>query len=89
VDLNGCFIDFLLTRYRDTKAAKAFLKKLIESVLPDRPTMIVTDKADAYIKVIQGLNQIHDPHFDSISYVDQKYQNNRIESNHAAFKRFI
>ncbi|WP_324753214.1 DDE-type integrase/transposase/recombinase [Roseovarius sp. Pro17] len=34
------------------------------------------------------MNHRYDPHFDSIAHVDQKWRNNRIESDHAALKRY-
>ena len=39
--------------------------------------------------MIEDLNERHDPHFDSITHIDRKWQNNRIESDHAALKRLL
>lgn len=47
------------------------------------------DKAPGYRKVIQDLNHRYDPHFDSITPIDQKWRNNRIEGDHAALKRLV
>lgn len=58
-------------------------------VRPYRPVTICTDKAPGYRKVIQDLNHRYEPHFDSIPHVDQKWRNNRIESDHAAHKRLF
>ena len=89
VDQNGQFIDFRLTAKRDAKAAKAFLNQAIERVRLYRPVSICTDKAPAYRKVIQDLNHRYDPHFDSITHIDRKWRNNKIESDHAALKRLV
>jgi IS6 family transposase len=82
-------IDFRLTARRDAKAAKAFLNKAIERVRLHRPVSIVTDKAQAYRRVIREINHCYDPHFDSIRHIDRKWRNNLIESDHAAMKRLL
>lgn len=89
VDANGQMVDFRLTARRDAKAAKAFLNKAIEPVRLHRPVTIVTDKAQAYRRVIREINHRYDPHFDSIRHIDHKWRNNLIESDHAAMKRFL
>ena len=89
IDRHGQMIDFRLTARRDTKAAKAFLRKAIEKVRLHRPVTICTDKAPTYRKVIQDENQRYDPQFDSITHIDKKWRNNRIESDHAALKRLL
>lgn len=89
VDQEGQFIDFRLTARRDARAAKAFLKQAIERVRLYRSVTICPDKTPGYRKVIQGLNHRYDPHFDSIRHVDRKWENNRIESDHAALKRLL
>nr|WP_252731467.1 transposase [Lentibacter algarum] len=82
-------VDLRLTAQRDAKAAKAFLNKAIERVRLHRPVTIVTDKAQAYRRVIREINHRYDPHFDSIRHIDRKWRNNRIESDHAAMKRLL
>ena len=89
IDANGQMVDFRLTARRDAKAAKAFLNKAIERVRRHRPVTICTDKALAYRRVIREINHRYDPHFDSIRHIDQKWRNNRIESDHAAMKRLL
>ena len=89
VDANGQMVDFRLTARRDAKAAKAFLQKAIERVRLHRPVTIVTDKAQAYRRVIREINHRYDPHFDSIRHIDRKWRNNLIESDHAAMKRLL
>lgn len=70
-------------------AAKAFLRRAIERVRLHRPVTICTDKAHSYRRVIREINYRYDPHFDSIRHIDRKWQNNRIESDHAAMKRLL
>lgn len=89
VDANRQMVDFRLTARRDAKAAKAFLNKAIERVRLHRPVTIVTDKAQAYRRVICEINHRYDPHFDSIRHIDRKWRNNLIESDHAAMKRLL
>lgn len=89
VDANGQMVDFRLTARRDAKAARAFLNKAIERVRLHRPVTIVTDKAHSYRRVIREINHRYDPHFDSIRYIDRKWWNNLIESDHAAMKRLL
>lgn len=85
IDANGQMV----TARRNAKAARAFLKKAIERVRLHRPVSICTDKAPTYRKVIREINHAYDPHFDSITHIDRKYLNNRIESDHAALKRLL
>jgi IS6 family transposase len=89
VDANGQMVDFRLTARRDAKAAKAFLNRAIERIRRHRPVTIVTDKAQAYRRVIREINHCHDPHFDSIRHINRKWRNNLIESDHAAMKRLL
>ncbi|WP_193140956.1 IS6 family transposase [Meridianimarinicoccus sp. MJW13] len=89
IDRHGQMIDFRLTARRDAKAAKAFLRRAIEKVRLHRPVTICTDKAPTYRKVIQDENRRYDPQFDSITHIDKKWRNNRIESDHAALKRLL
>ncbi|WP_299147478.1 DDE-type integrase/transposase/recombinase [uncultured Tateyamaria sp.] len=89
VDANGQIIDFPLTARRDAKDAKAFLNKAIERARLHQPVTIGTDKAPTYRRVIREINHRYDPHFDSIRYVDKKWRNNLIESDHAATKRLL
>jgi transposase, IS6 family len=82
-------VDFRLTARRDAKAAKAFLNKANEHVRMLSPVPICTNKAPTYGKVIRKINHRYDPYSDYITHVDRKYLNNRVESNHAALKRFF
>lgn len=87
IDANGQMVDFRLIARQDAKAANAFLKKAIERVRLHRPVTIVTDKAQAYRRVIREINHRYDPHFEGIRHIDRKWRNNLIESDHAAMKR--
>lgn len=89
IDANGEMVDFRLTAQRDAQADKAFLHKAIDRVRLHRPVTICTDKAQAYRRVIREINHRYDPHFDRIRHIDRKWQNNRIESDHAAMKRLL
>lgn len=82
-------VDFRLTARRDAKAAGTFLHQAIERVRLHRPISICTDKAHTYRRVIREINHRRDPHFDSIRHIDRKWQNNLIESDHAAMKRLL
>jgi IS6 family transposase len=89
IDANGQLVDFRLTARRDAKAAKAFLRKAIKRVRLHRSVTICTDKAPTYRKVIWDENRRYDPPFESITHIDRKWLNNRIESGHAALKRLL
>ncbi|MEY8831548.1 DDE-type integrase/transposase/recombinase, partial [Phaeobacter italicus] len=54
-----------------------------------RSVTICTDKAPTYRKVIWDKNRRYDPPFESITHIDRKWRNNRIESGHAALKRLL
>ncbi len=49
----------------------------------------MTDKAHSYRRLIREINHDYDPHFDGIRHIDRKWQNNLIESDHAAMKRLL
>ena len=89
IDATGQMVDFRLTARRDAKVAEAFLNKAIERVRLHRPVSICTDKAPSNRKAIQDINHRYDPHFDYITHIDEKYRNNRVESDHAALKRLL
>ncbi|MEM6637440.1 MAG: IS6 family transposase [Pseudomonadota bacterium] len=89
IDANGQMVDLCLTARRHAKAAKAFLTKAIERVRLHRPVTICTDKARTYRRVIRNIDYRYDPHFDSIGHIDRKWQDNPIESDHAAMKRLL
>jgi hypothetical protein len=75
--VNGNTIDFYLSHRRNTKAAKRFLKKLIN-----------TDKNPAYGQAIRELKQEGSLASD-VSHLQIKYRNNRLEVDHGKLKRLI
>ena len=89
IDANGQMFDFRLIARQDAKAAKAFMNKAIERVRLHRPVTIVTDKAQAYRRVIREINHRYDPHFEGIRHIYRKWRNSLIESDHAAMKRLL
>ena len=86
VDQNGKVIDFRLTARRDAKAVRAFFRQAQETVRIYGPMSITTDKAPTYRRILAEMNQFGFPG-EEIIHVDKKWQNNRIESDHAALKR--
>lgn len=88
VDQNGRLVDFRLTARRDVKAARAFLKQACENARLYQPRTITTDKAHSYARVIGEMNRFELPG-EGILHVNRKWENNRIESDHAALKKLI
>jgi transposase-like protein len=82
VDKAGQTIDFLLTAYRDKKAALRFLKKAIRHHgLPEKVTI---DKSSANTAALEALQEETDR---PIEKRQIKYLNNLIEQDHRAIKR--
>ena len=73
VDANGDVLDILVQSHRNAKAAKRFLKKLIDRF--GEPRVIVTDKLRGYLKPISSLA----PKADHRAH---KGLNNRAEGSH-------
>ena len=73
VDTNGDVLDILVQKHRNAKAAKRFLKRLIDRF--GTPRVIITDKLRSYIRPIKTLapNADHRRH---------KGLNNRAEGSH-------
>lgn len=88
VDQKGQFVDFRLTARRDLKAAKAFLKQARSNCGLYPPATIVTDKAPTYPAII-GAMENHAYFNQPIKHINQKWRNNRVESDHAALKRLV
>jgi len=88
VDQFGRLIDFRLTARRDANAARAFLRQALETARIYRPATITTDKAWTYRKILAEKNA-GVASADRIRHIDQKYRNNRIESDHASLKKVL
>jgi putative transposase len=83
-DKAGQTVDFLLTAYRDKKAALRFLKKAMrQHGLPDKVTI---DKSGANKAALDALQE-ETGH--EIEIRQSQYLNNRIEQDHRAIKRII
>ncbi len=88
VDQHGQLVDFRLTARRDIKAARAFLKQACENARLYYPRTIITDKAHSYVRVIGEMNRFELPG-EGILHINRKWENNWIESDHAALKKLI
>src|SRR5439155_13216296 len=88
VDSKGNTIDFLLTARRDKKAAKRFLRKMMENSHHSTPRVINVDKNPAYPPAVEELK--------AESLLPQncnlrqcKYLNNIVEQDHRFIKRRV
>lgn len=84
VDKEGRTIDFLLTAYRDKKAAMRFLTKAIR--YQGMPEKITIDKSGANAAAIDGYNTGANV---GVKLRQIKYLNNVVEQDHRAIKRII
>lgn len=76
----------MLSKKRDQKAAKRFLRKSLSSQHNPTPRVIVTDKNIAYLPAIEQLKkEKRIP--DSCDYRREKYLNNMVEQDHRFVKR--
>ena len=82
VDKAGETVDFLLTKHRDKKAVKRFLKKLVKR--NGKPSLINIDKSGANLA---GINDYNREHNTRIEVRQCKYLNNIVESDHRNVKR--
>jgi putative transposase len=82
VDKHGQTIDFLLTEYRDERAAKRFLTKAIRR--HGVPEKITIDGSAANEAAIRSYNEAHGT---AIEIRKIKYLNNVVEQDHRAVKR--
>lgn len=78
VDANGDVLDILLQKQRNAKAAKRFLKRLIDQF--GTPRVVITDKLRSYTKPVRHLAQGAD-------HRAHKGLNNRIEGSHRATRK--
>ena len=81
VDSAGNTLDFLLTAKRDSKAAKRFLRKVLQSDHVQTPRVINTDKNGCYVKAIAELKE-SDELSKECEHRPVKYLNNIIEQDH-------
>ena len=87
VDRNGQTLDFMLSKRRDTAAARRFFKQAFgTNGVPDR---VAIDKSGANLAGLQSLNVI--PKFTGagriIKILQVKYLNNILEQDHRFIKR--
>ncbi|MES5913456.1 IS6 family transposase [Bacillus cereus group sp. FL70] len=88
IDSEGNTIDFYLSRKRDAKAAKCFLKKALASCHATKPRSITADGDKAYPVAIRELKEEKCiPH--GIPLRVKKYLNNIIEQDHRFIKKRI
>ncbi|MFZ7803938.1 IS6 family transposase [Bacillus thuringiensis] len=88
IDSEGNTIDFYLSRKRDAKAAKRFLKKVLASGHATKPRSITADGDKAYPVAVRELKEEKCiPH--GIPLRVKKYLNNIIEQDHRFIKKRI
>ncbi|PHG08788.1 IS6 family transposase [Bacillus toyonensis] len=88
IDSKGNTIDFYLSRKRDAKAAKYFLKKALASCHATKPRSITADGDKAYPIAIRELKKEKCiPHSTPLRV--KKYVNNIIEQDHRFIKKRI
>ncbi|PGV98360.1 IS6 family transposase [Bacillus cereus] len=88
IDSKGNTIDFYLSRKRDAKAAKRFLKKALASCHATKPHSITADGDKAYPVAIRELKKEKCiPHSTPLRV--KKYLNNIIEQDHRFIKKQI
>jgi putative transposase len=82
VDKSGQTIDFLLTEYRDTEAARRFLTQALHRHgVPDKITIDGSQANEAAIK------RYHEAHGTAIEIHQIKYLHNMVEQDHRGVKR--
>ncbi|MCQ6531038.1 IS6 family transposase, partial [Bacillus mycoides] len=83
VDSEGNTIDFYLSKKRDTKAAYAFMKRLVKTF--GEPTVLTTDKAPALLCACNKLKE--QSFYKRTIHCTIKHLNNLIEQDHRHVKR--
>ncbi len=88
IDEQGHTLDFYLSHWRNKKAAKRFLNKLLKRFKTADLSKIHTDKNPCYASALNDLraegNVPEHTHHRQI-----KYENNNIEADHGQLKRLI
>lgn len=88
VDSAGNTLDFLLSAKRDAKAAKRFLRKVLNASHTIEPRVLTVDKNAAYPPAITDLKA--DEVLPKATTTRQiKYLNNRVEQDHRFIKRRV
>ena len=88
VDSEGNTLDFLLSAKRDAKAAKQFLKKVLNAPHTIDPRVVTVDKNAAYPPAIDKLKA--DETLPKTTETRQvKYLNNIVEQDHRFIKRRV
>ena len=88
IDEDGYTIDFYLSQRRNAKAAKKFLKKLINNNPNCDLSVINTDKNPSYTQAIRELK--FEGHLSpDVMHSQIKYRNNGIEADHGKLKQLI
>ena len=88
VDSSGQTLNFLLSAKRDTKAAKRFLKKVLEVRHTQIPRVINVDKHAAYPSAVDELKQ-EEVLSEDTDLRPTKYLNNLVEQDHRRIKRLV
>ncbi len=85
VDKEGNTVDFLLTKKRDKKAAKAFFRKAIRQY--GQPEKVSIDKSASNISALTSINTTLKDKEPKIMIYQSKYLNNIVEQDHRLVKR--
>ncbi|MDN3077074.1 IS6 family transposase [Enterococcus faecalis] len=86
IDSNGNTLDMWLRKHRDTKAAKAFFKRLVREY--GAPRALVTDKYSATLKAVRELQKEEILPKD-LDHRTAKVLNNILEQDHRLIKKRI
>lgn len=85
IDSKGNTLDFLLSRNRDKKAARKFIKKVLSNNHAVPPRVINTDKAPAYVSAIKRLKFDKELKLE-VLHRPVQYMNNILEQDHRFIK---
>ena len=85
IDKSGQTLDWMLSRKRNTKAAKRFFKKVLSNKHVKNPYVVNVDKNPAFVPAHAELQKFGD--FKQTTKLRQvKYLNNGIENDHKSTK---
>ena len=88
VDSAGNTLDFMLSAKRDAKAAKRFLRKVLNASHTIEPRVITVDKNAAYPPAIEAL-KADEALPETTETRQSKYLNNTVEQDHRFIKRRV